>query len=302
MKVSIIKNPQIFSVEFPSFESISIAMDNEDSAGLFIRDIGESELNKFGINTNSPIRKMSGGYRIGFSYITKVISSKSVKQEVAKLVEVARDELGVKKNIRGNALECVMIKKAKTADIVRTDFNAYFHEKSSKLIIDATSEDLSQMAIGCMLKLLGSMKCATIYVDGIGESLSQQILKSIEQDNELGFAGFEFTDKLNLKHPEHGTSKYTGEYTLEHIAELINSGFRCERVSLKKCGMMFDFTSDLKIKSIKLTEDLESDIVDDYEHIAEDVLREIKHQEVSVELVVGVVNDLTEYFESIQKA
>jgi len=304
MKLSTIKNPQAFSVEFPSFDSMAAAMDKSEAKGLFIRDIEDDELRKFGFNTNSPIRVMDNGYRIGFSHIVKKISSLSIKQDLQKKIDQMEMETGMPvKNAESITLkEEIIHQKAKTADVERVDFFAYFHEASSRLIIDVASEDKAQMAIHWLLKLLGSLKATTIYVDGIGESLSQQILKSIENNNELGFAGFEFQDKLNLKHGELGAAKFNGEYTLEHIAELIGSGFKCERVSLKKSGMMFDFTSDLKIKSIKLTDDLEQDILDDFEYIEEGVLRQLKQQAVSLEMVSGVFTDLSSYFEDLKKA
>lgn len=303
MKASIIKNPQAFSVEFPSFDSMAAAMDKPEAKGLFIRDIEGGELKKFGFNTNQPIRLMDNGYRIGFSYIVKKISSLSIKQELENKVDQIESEtnIPVKKAEKDALREEIIYQKAQTADIERVNFFAYFHEASSRLIIDVASEDIGQMAIHWLLKLLGSLKATTIYVDGVGESLSQQILKNIQNDNELGFAGFEFLDKLNLKHADLGAAKYNGEYTLDHIAELISSGFKCERVSLKKSGMMFDFTGDLKVKSVKLTDDLEQDILDDFEHIEEGVLRQLKQQSVSLEMVSGIFTDLTNHFENLNK-
>lgn len=304
MKLSIIKNPQAFSVEFPSFDTMAEAMDQEKAEGLFVRDLEDGELRKFGFNSNQPIRIMDNGFRIGFSNISKKISALSIKQDLQKKIdEVEVSRLAPLKKDEISALrEEVIYQKSLTADIERINFFAYFHEPSSRLIIDVTNEDLAQMAIQFLLKLLGSLKATTIYVDGIGQSLSQQILKSIERNDELGFAGFDFQDKLHLKHESLGAAKFTGEYTLDHIAELIGSGFKCERVSLKKSGMMFDFTSDLKVKSIKLTDDLENDIIDDFEHIQEQVLRELKHQTVSLEMVSGIFTDLTEYFENLNKS
>lgn len=304
MKASIIKNPQAFSVEFPSFEEMVKAIENPKAEGLFIREINENEMSKFGFNSNQPIRIMDNGFRIGFSSISKKISALSIKQAFATKANAIESDTGesLNKSELETLREEIILEKLKTADVERVNFFAFFHEPSSRLIIDVTNDDLAKKAVGFLIKLLGSLKATTIYVDGIGESLSNQILKSIENGDELGFAGFEFGDKLHLKHVDLGSAKFSGEYTLDHIQELIGNGFECERVALKKAGMEFDFTSDLKVKSIKLTNDMENDILDDFEHIEEGELQQLKQQTVSLEMVSGIFTDLTEYFENLNKS
>ena len=112
------------------------------------------------------------------------------------------------------------------------------------MIIDVSSNDLSDMAVHFMLKLLGSFKSNTVHVDGIGQSISKQLQLAIEttleHGSQLTMGEFEVMDKINLNHRDLGTEKRQGEYTLEHILEQLVAGFTCERLSLRHNGVKFD--------------------------------------------------------------
>lgn len=295
------KTIHTFSAKMPSLEDFGKSLDNEDSSGLFFRALNEDEIRKFGLNPNGVMRKMSNGYRVSFVYEEKKISNKSVKQELIKrLAELETDGYVAKKADKQSIIEDIIVEKSKTADIERTSFFGYYHEKTERFIIDVAREELAQRAISTLVKLFGSLKLTTLYIDGVGNGLSENLSKNIELKSDLGFAGFEYADKLNLIHGDLGSAKFTGEYTLDHILDLINSGYLVDLVSLKRDGITFDFTSGFRIKGIKIHDDLKDDISDETDHLDGEALL-VKTQELELELVSGIITSLVNFFDKTSK-
>lgn len=291
------KTIHTFSAKMPSLEVFGTALDKEDSKGLFFRSLKDEEIRKFGLNPNGVVRKMANGYRVAFTFEEKKISNKSVKQELTKRVTMLEyDGIVVKKSDRQSIVEEIIIEKSKTADIEQTSFYGFYHEKTERFIIDVVREDLAQWAVGILVKLFGSLKLTTLYVDGVGNGLSENLSNNIRSESEIGFAGFEYADKLNLLHKELGSAKFTGEYTRDHILDLIGSGYLVELVSLKRDGITFDFTSNFRIKGIKIHDDLKDDITDLIDHLdGEEAV--VKNQELQLELVAGIIVSLVDFFD-----
>lgn len=292
------KTIHIFSAQMPTLESFCQSIDQEGAAGLFFRPLEETELKKFGLNPVGVIRKMKNGYRVAFAYEEKKISSKAIKQELIK--RTAHTEINLNRKItkaeKQTIVEEIVHEKSKTADVERTNFYGFYHEKSERFIIDASSEVLAQWAVGTLVKLFGSLKLTTLYIDGVGNGLSENLLSNIENDQQLGFAGFDYADKLNLTHKDLGDAKFTGEYTLEHVADLIGNGYQVELVSLKRDGITFNFTDNFRIKSLKIDSDLNDDIQDQVDHLEGETLI-IEKQSLILELTSGIIGSLVDFFD-----
>lgn len=291
------KTIHTFSAEMPALETFCAALDKDDCKGLFFRPLEDNEISKFGLTPNGVVRKMANGYRVAFTYEEKKISTKAVKQELIKrLFALEIDGHVAKKDERLSIVGEIMIEKAATADIERTSFYGFYHEKTQRFILDVANKDLAQKAIGTLVKLFGSLKLTTLYVDGVSNGLSENLLSNISNNEELGFDSFLYADKLNLIHADAGSAKFNGEYTLEHISDLIGSGYLVELVSLKRDGITFDFTSDFRIKGIKLSEDLKDDMSDETDHLEGESLA-VKNQEMMLEIVSGIIGSLVDFFD-----
>ena len=291
------KTIHTFSAEMPALETFCAALDKDDCKGLFFRALEDNEISKFGLTPDGVVRKMANGYRVAFTYEEKKISTKSIKQEVAKRIALLEvDGYKADNKDRQCTTEDVIIEKAATADIERTSFYGFYHEKTQRFIVDVANKDLAKKAIGTILKLFGSIKLTTLYIDSVSNGLSENLLSNISNNEELGFDSFLYADKLNLIHADAGSAKFNGEYTLDHISDLIGSGYLVELVSLKRDGITFDFTSDFRIKGIKLSEDLKDDMSDETDDLEGESLA-VKNQEMILEIVSGIIGSLVDFFD-----
>jgi DNA recombination-dependent growth factor C len=169
-----------------------------------------------------------------------------------------------------------------------TGFSAYYHTDSKSLIIDTAKEDFAKLAISTLCHTLKAIETTTLHVSGVSNSLSQNILDCINTNKELGFAGFEYANKLHLANPDGETVKFQCEYTLDHVKELLESGYTVKRVGISRDSMSFDLTDDFKIKSIK------SNIEQQETETKEEA--EINEQEAQLTIMAGNLLELVTFF------
>jgi len=291
------KNIHTFSTIIAPIAALELAL--KENSALIFTDCESQDFRKFGFAPTNSVTKLANGYRIDFVFEEKKISTKSINQEVAKRVKQLESKgLEVVKKQRTAIKEEVMVDFCHKALTELTAFSAYYHEKSEKLIIDVSNEKLAGLAVSYLLKLFGSLKTTTLHIDGVSNGLAENLLQSIQRGEDLGFAGFSYADKLNLSHSNNGKAKFNGEYTLDHIAELISDGFGVELVTLRRDGLTFDLTDSFKIKSIKVDSYLTDQVDDEYDDINE---RDIAQQELELELIIGIIDGLVEFLDKTPK-
>jgi hypothetical protein len=177
-------------------------------------------------------------------------------------------------------------------------FSAYYHTKNEKFIVDA-KEDFAKRAIGMVCQLLGSIETTTLHCSGISNSLTTNLLASMENEQErlngLTFAGFNTGDLLVLTNKNKDVARFKGDYPLDNVKELLADGYEVKQINLSKDGIAFTLTEKFKIKQIKSTFD-----IDDHESLSDVNDFRLHHEAVELELIVAHCDTLKAFFDQGQ--
>lgn len=290
------KNPTIFKVVLPDYFTVKGSVQDAD---LFFSECGETDYSTFGFIADEPVKKLSNGYQITFAHEEKVIP----KPAYAKALNKAALELEQKQGGELSKGQLLELKETVWNDLVKkalskiATFTAYYHEKSQLLFVDV-KKDLAHKAVGTLVHALGSVESNTLHVSGISNSLTTNIQEEIarsadeaEAGNALGFNGFEYADKLHLENSHKEKVKFDGDYTLDHVDELINDGYEVKRVRLRKDGIGFDLTDELNIRSISSNLEVEETL----ESTKEDIKQ--AETEALLEVLSANILELVKFFD-----
>lgn len=288
------KNVHIYQTELPAASVMAEAI---QSSEYLFRECGDKDFRTFGFAITNAVTPMVNGYRIDFVQEEKVIPSDVVRREcnkkAAELEQSLMRELSKK--------ECAELKEVVIGQLVEkamtkiTYFSGFYHAASGKFIVDVSKADLATKAVGIMCHMLKSIQTTTLHVSGVSNSLSQNIKDCISANQDLGFAGFSYDDKLHLANDEKETVQFKCDYTLEHVYDLLSSGYSVKRVRLYRDGLGFDLTEDFKIKSIKSN----INYGEEFESKQE---MEIHAQQIELELLAAISQSLVDFFKKEPEA
>tara|TARA_R110000851_G_scaffold100026_3_gene215445 strand:+ start:3502 stop:4401 length:900 start_codon:yes stop_codon:yes gene_type:complete len=293
------KNITTFKTELPEIGVLERQL--IASPALLYTECAETQFRTFGFAKESSLVKLENGYRIDFVYEQKDIPSSAINNEVQKIIksiENIEDRTPMKKE-RTAIKEDVMMELCHRALTKIARFSAFYHTERQVLLIDSSNKDHASALMNCLTRLQGSIKTTTLHVCGVSNSVGTAALDSIRSNSELMIAGFYFGEKLNLQSIEDKsqTIKFSTDYNLAHVEELLCSNYIVKSLSLSKGGLTFMLTDDFKIKSIKDSGDMFDP--EDFDNTLE---FELHKQTVILELMSSNIDDLVEYFDKIEKA
>jgi recombination associated protein RdgC len=282
------KNVHIFTTTFPTAAEMQTAIANSD---YLFKECGEEDFRTFGFAGINSLDAFPNGYRIKFTYEEKIIPAAGVKRELEKRVQKRSLETGRKlsKKEVGEIREYVIAELVTKATTKVTNFYGYYHTSTNRFVVDVVSKDLAAKAIGIICHMLKSIETTTLHVSGVSNCLTTNILECINNKKDLGFSGFTYDDKLHLENEDGETVQFKCDFTLEHVKDLIDSGYKVTRVRLMRDGLSFDLTNEFKIKQIKNTFELEEE-----HETKEERQREIEI--VTLEVLSGITTALIEFF------
>lgn len=315
------KNITSFVTELPvsdHFADLIIKAEHLDDEGeaknsLYCSPCGENSISSFGFDPIHSIINSDSGYCLRFKFEEKVISSKLITQLFNKKVaEIQREEPNFKPKKKESCemKESILHSLIPTTPAIESYVCAHYHAKSGYLILDTSKETHVARIINFLRSILGSLKTTTLHVDGITNSLTENILSSIKNEDGLGFDGFSFGNSIGLIDPldKYRKATLTGDYELNTLLELIQDGYQVTKTRLERDGLSFTFSSDLKISSISLSttikEQIEEDIIAEYGESALDMeaiakQKEFDEEQTQVELLVAIQQDLVEFFSKL---
>ncbi|MEH6347751.1 MAG: recombination-associated protein RdgC [Bermanella sp.] len=291
------KNITTFKTELPTIDVIENLI--KDASDLTHTDCPENQMRSFGFAPSSAIVKLDNGYRIDFVFEQKKIPANIINRAAKKIVDQleAQELRSATRVEKGQIREEVLIDLCKQAFTEITNFSAFYHSKKEFLIINTGNKDQAGALMGCLAKLSGSIKTTTLHVCGISNGLDTAALECIA-DGHLRVAGFDFGEKLNLQHIEDKsqTAKFSTDYKLDHIQDLLTTGYTIKSLSLKRGDLSFILTDDFKIKSIGKSDELFESLEDDFEDVQE---AQIHEQGVMLELMTANVEALITHFDKV---
>lgn len=305
-------NVSIFKSELPAYATLSeiinkTVREETGESSLSFKPCTEHQRATHGLDPVRPIVKIEGGFIINFSFSEKIIPPKIITQETKKRLDKIAEEYGgdIDKKMRHEALEYVLgrLVPAYVAEI--SHLKLYYHTRSQTILVTSNKPYYSGLMLGTLRKLLGSIKTETLHVDGISNSLSQNITRSLRNDEGLGFKGFSFGENIKLEQLEGGSVSFTKDYETDILLNLLDMGYVVKSLQLYRDGLTFTLKEDLSISGIRLDkvliEDIERELDGEVEaeHFAESV-RNLAEQ-TEVELLVGISDDLVEYFSKMAK-
>jgi DNA recombination-dependent growth factor C len=297
------KNIHVFAVELPKF--VMLEQKITEAEGMLFSPLLPNQSAKFGFHSEEPLIKLSNGYKINFTYSWKKLPLSAISEEASRRVEaVILDHVEFVDDD-----EAISILNEKMIDSVLSEycakvlpetvhFSAYYHTKSEKFIVDS-KEDFAERAIGMLCQLLGSLETTTLHCSGISNSLTTNLLESLNDDQErldgLTFAGFDLGDLLVLSNETKDIARFKGDYPLDNIKELLESGYKVKQVNLSKDGVAFTLTEKFKIKQISSTIEIEEGDFGDIEEL------QLHEQSVELEIIVNHCNTLKAFFDQSEE-
>lgn len=283
------KNIHVFAAKLPNFYELETKMTEVE--GLLLSPLTDNQWSKLGLDPKQQMTSLENGYRIDFIYANKDLPKAQIIEEVQLLIEgldydPSKDEIcELTESVTSDFCARVIPKKVK--------FSAYYHQRKETLIFDC-KEDLSKRALSLLLKMLGSIETKTLHCSGISNSLSTNMLNCLQDPNEnniTNFAGFDAGDLLVMQNREKDVVRFKGDYPLDNVQELLESGYEIKQINLSKDGVEFTLTENFKIKSIKTSFDisdqgfLDEEQADNY------------HQSLELELLVNHCEELRSFFD-----
>tara|TARA_Y100000052_G_scaffold27375_1_gene34964 strand:- start:1171 stop:2382 length:1212 start_codon:yes stop_codon:yes gene_type:complete len=282
------KNVHIFTTTLPSAAEMRDAI--LGSSYLF-KECEDTDFSTFGFSGCDAVERLANGYRISFTKEEKIIPNAAIKRELDKRTAKAAKEFNgdLSKREISELREFVVSDLVVKAMTKVTTFFGYYHEATNRFVVDVANKNLAGIAISLICHMLKSIETTTLHVSGVSNCLTTNILECISNKQELGFDGFSYADKLHLENQDGETVKFKCDYTLEHVQDLINSGYRVTTVRLSRDNLSFDLTDEFKIKQIKNTLLMD----DDFESKEAQQLAE---NETCLEILSGIVTGLIDFF------
>ncbi len=299
------KNIHVFATELPTLAILEEKI--VEAEGMLFAPLLESQSAKFGFYPDEPLVKLSNGYKVNFVFSWKKLPMSAINEEATRRVQATLDEyvdlIGDEEAIQLLTEGMVSSVLAEYCGKVLPEtayFSAYYHTKSEKFIVDA-KEDFAKRAIGMLCQLLGSLETTTLHCSGISNSLTTNLLESLNDDQErlngLTFAGFNAGDLLVLANKDKDIARFKGDYPLDNIKELLESGYEVKQINLSKDGLAFTLTEKFKIKQIKSTFD-----IDDHESLNDVNDFNLHHEAVELELIVAHCDTLKTFFDQSEES
>lgn len=280
------KNIHVYSAALPAMAEMIKAVESENR---FFKDCEPNQFSSFGFSENG-ITNMANGYEMKFMFEEKILPKPVINRECQKRIEAEEEMIGMplERKERDTIKERVVQEMLERALTKVTAFSAYYHANSERVFVDVSSEDLAGRAMGEMCHALKSLKTSTLHVSNVSNSLTQNIRECIDTEQDLSFSGFYYADKLHMKNSDKESVKFDCDYTLEHVAELIDSGYSVKRVRLAREGVSFDLTDDFKIKTIR--HEFEAGMYETKEEAEQNL------KEGLLEIMAANVQELVDYF------
>ena len=282
------KNIHVFAVELPTLAELEQKL--TEAEGMMFSPLLPNQAAKFGFKSDEPLIALSNGYKLNFVYSWKKLPLSAIREEANRRfeavlfdhVEFIGDDEAIEM-LNEKMTDSVFSEYCEKVLPETVHFSAYYHTKHEKFIVDSR-EDFAKRAIGMLCQLLGSLETTTLHCSNISNSLTTNLSESLNDDQErlngLTFAGFDLGDLLVLSNETKDTARFKGDYPLDNIKELLESGYEVKQINLSKDDMAFTLTEKFKIKQIKSTfeiEDQTGDVVDYALH----------HDAVELELIVN---------------
>ena len=291
------KNITIFKTQLPTIDALEALLSQHPH--LHHSDCTPIKIHSAGFTKKSTFVKFPNGIRIDFVYEKKKIPEKTIKRDC----DAAIKEFEQNHDRRANKKETMVIKEyVKKALCLRAlteihTFSAFYHTTTGLLIVDTANKVHASALMSCLATLNGSIKTTTLHVSSVSNGLNAAALECIE-DGHLQVAGFDFGQKLNLRHIEDKskTINFSTDYDLDQIDTLLRTGYTIKSLSLHHADLSFVLTDDFKIKSICTPKDLFDPA--DFPSKQEAILHE---QGVMLELVSDIIAKLLQHFDTVQK-
>jgi len=283
------KNIHVFSAKLPTLSTLKINL--SDMEGLLFEPLTDSQWSNLGFNPVQQLVDLKNGYRIDFIYSGKELPKPQIIEETQVRVESLGYEASKKEISEIHESVCAEFCARVIPKTIK--FSAYYHAKKETLIFDC-KESFSQLALSLLLKAIGSIETKTLHCSGISNSLTTNILTCLlepEGSRELVFAGFSAGNLLVMKNEHKDVVRFKGDYPLDQIQELIESGYSISEINLSKDGVSFTLNDKFKIKGIKTTFECDDDNFEDKEEYDRHV------QSVELELMVAHCECLRNQFD-----
>lgn len=281
------KNIHVFAAELPSYNSIGELLSNAE--GLVFNPLTENQWSKLGLDPKFTLTQLSNGYKVNFKYSSKELPAQQILEELNLLLE-DYDYEPSKKEI-GELTESITSEFCARVICKTVNFSAYYHEERKTLIFDC-KEDLSRMGLSLLLKALGSIETTTLHCSGISNTLTTNMLDCLRSDSrEVIFNGFDAGDLLVMQNKEKDVARFKGEYPLDNIQELIESGYEIKQINLSKDDVSFTLTEKFKIKGVKTNFEIEEGDFADNEEF------EIHKQSLELEIITSHCDALRDLFD-----
>lgn len=286
-------NLSIFSSPLPDYLNAAVAV--SEAEGLMFTPCTENQMSSFGLDPKEPLTKLAIGYRFNFILAEREISKKALSQSAADEVEAIEkdEERLVLRKERNEIKERILREMVPTAPVVKTKIQAIYHAKKELIFVTKGTEIASSRVMNLLCKLFKAIKTTTLHIAEVNNSISKNLQDHLESDRELRLHNLTVGDKLNLCDGE-SKANFNGDYVNDHILELLQSGYKVKRLSLKRDGVSFDLTEDFSFKNIKEDESLLTQI----EELPKDDIpgRENFQHETLFELLAHIVCDLVDFF------
>lgn len=182
---------------------------------------------------------------------------------------------------------------------------------TERLFVGSTNRRALQTVTQNIVRAVESVKTHTIWVSGLQHSLTarlERLLASSELEIPFGsteaFGPFSFGDSLHLVRPLDGAkASFSAEDLMAEsntILELLQAGYQAVSLGLyhTKTGVSFTFTSDFKMKSVKVPIQAEDEDTDEGSD------EDMQTHELNIARLYfsSVAQDLTALFEYTQEA
>lgn len=147
-----------------------------------------------------------------------------------------------------------------------------YHPSTKHLIVDTGSQKDADVVTTLMLRALGTIRCSTIYVDGISNGITAR-LRAWLDDDDLAFEGFDVGGMCKLERKVE--DKETITFAMEdlrtdavNIIDALDFNFACKEIALitKAGSVPFTLNSRLQVRKIVHGEEPRAEHHDDAQH------------------------------------
>lgn len=196
---------------------------------------------------------------IKFRLDQKVIPGATLDAEVKKQVLAREEELERKLDRKEVAAIKDQVREELTARALhRTTVISLFHDQHSEFLIAATTNlNVTDTALGRLIRALGCLKTTTLHVDSMQQGLTTRLQKDLFSFEEDPFAPFSREGDYWLESEEEKVTIINAESGA--LQEALGNGLQVKAMRLRHGLVTFNLTSDFLFKNIRFdaTEDEE---------------------------------------------